>query len=74
MVPKVERPADLDALDAVIAAADPNAPITYFPVVTETAAGVVNLPDVAAHHRVDGVCWGAEDLSAALGASTARDL
>ena len=74
MVPKVERPADLDALDAVIAAADPNAPITYFPVVTETAAGVVNLPDVAAHHRVDGVCWGAEDLSAALGASSARDL
>jgi citrate lyase subunit beta/citryl-CoA lyase len=73
MVPKVERVADLDALDAVTAAADPNAAITYFPVVTETAAGVVNLPDVAAHHRVDGVCWGAEDLSAALGASTARD-
>ena len=31
MVPKVERPADLDALDAVIAAADPNAPITLLP-------------------------------------------
>ncbi len=73
MVPKVERIADLDTLDAVIAAIDPHAAITYFPVVTETAAGVVNLPEVAAHHRVDGVCWGAEDLSAALGATTARD-
>ena len=69
MVPKVERIADLDALDAVIAATDPNAAVTYFPVVTETAAGVVNLPEVAAHHRIDGVCWGAEDLSAALGAT-----
>jgi citrate lyase subunit beta / citryl-CoA lyase len=74
MVPKVERTEDLDALDEVIAAADPLAAITYFPVVTETPAGVINLPDVAAHHRVDGVCWGAEDLSAALGATAARDL
>jgi len=74
MVPKVERTADLDALDRVIEASGSPASITYFPVVTETAAGVVNLPAVAAHHRVDGVCWGAEDLSAALGASTARDV
>jgi citrate lyase subunit beta/citryl-CoA lyase len=58
----------------MITAADPITAITFFPVVTETAAGVVNLPAVAAHHRVDGVCWGAEDLSAALGASAARDL
>jgi citrate lyase subunit beta/citryl-CoA lyase len=72
MVPKVERTADLDALDRVTAAGPPAA-ITYFPVVTETAAGVVNLAGVARHHRVDGVCWGAEDLSAALGASTTRD-
>ncbi|MGH9133567.1 MAG: HpcH/HpaI aldolase/citrate lyase family protein [Ilumatobacteraceae bacterium] len=74
MVPKVERVADLDAVDQVIAAADLLASITYFPVVTETAAAVVNLPSVAVHHRVDGVCWGAEDLSAALGAASARDL
>ena len=74
MVPKVECTADLDVLDGMITAADPITAITFFPVVTETAAGVVNLPAVAAHHRVDGVCWGAEDLSAALGASAARDL
>ena len=74
MVPKVERTADLDALDETITAADPITAFTFFPVVTETAAGVINLPAVAAHHRVDGVCWGAEDLSAALGASAARDL
>ena len=73
MVPKVERPADLDALDTAIAATDPPTAFTYFPVVTETAAGVVNLPAVAAHPAVDGVCWGAEDLSAALGASAVRD-
>ncbi len=73
MIPKVGRSADLDALDEIIAAADPHTAITFFPVATETAAGVVHLPDVAAHHRVDGVCWGAEDLSAALGASATRD-
>jgi citrate lyase subunit beta / citryl-CoA lyase len=73
MIPKVEWTADLDALDQVIAGADPMAAISYFPVVTETAAAVVNLAGIAAHHRVDGVCWGAEDLSAALGASAVRD-
>ena len=31
------------------------------------------IPDIAGHSRVDGVCWGAEDLSAALGATSARD-
>jgi citrate lyase subunit beta/citryl-CoA lyase len=74
MVPKVEKAADLDDLDRVIEATGPRAEITYFPVATETAAGIINLAGVAAHHRVDGVCWGAEDLSAALGASAVRDV
>ena len=46
---------------------------TFFPVATETARGVFAVPEVAGQSRVDGVCWGAEDLSAALGAASARD-
>ncbi len=68
MVPKVSSPVDLDTLDAVLPGG-----VTCFPVVTETAAGVIAAPDVAAHRRVDGVCWGGEDLSADLGAARVRD-
>ena len=46
--------------------------VALFPVATETALGALNVHAVAAHPRVDGLCWGAEDLSAELGATSSR--
>jgi len=40
---------------------------------TEMAAAVFNLAQMVTHERVDGVTWGAEDLSASLGARAKRD-
>lgn len=40
---------------------------------TETPQGVLNLPQLPHCQRVDGLSWGAEDLSAALGAKANRD-
>lgn len=73
MVPKVSTCAELDELERFVNATDHTSTVTFFPVATETARGVFAVPEVAGHSRVDGVCWGAEDLSAALGAARARD-
>jgi citrate lyase subunit beta/citryl-CoA lyase len=73
MVPKVSSCAELDELERIVNATDHRSPVTFFPVATETARGVFAVPEVAGHSRVDGVCWGAEDLSAVLGAASARD-
>ena len=40
---------------------------------TEMAAAVFNLAKMVNHERVDGVTWGAEDLSVSLGARAKRD-
>ncbi|PCJ17539.1 MAG: CoA ester lyase [SAR86 cluster bacterium] len=40
---------------------------------TEMAAAVFNLPKMVTHPRVNGVTWGAEDLSVSLGARAKRD-
>ncbi|MDB9968456.1 CoA ester lyase [Gammaproteobacteria bacterium] len=40
---------------------------------TEMAAAVFNLEQMVNHERVDGVTWGAEDLSVSLGARAKRD-
>lgn len=63
MLPKVEGPRDLDAF---LRAAGED--VALWPVATETAAGVVHLAGIAAHPAVTALCWGAEDLSAAIGA------
>jgi citrate lyase subunit beta/citryl-CoA lyase len=73
MVPKVSSCAELDELERIVNATDHHSAITFFPVATETARGVFAVPEVAGHSRVDGICWGAEDLSAVLGATDARD-
>lgn len=61
MVPKAEDPAALDGLAdyAIIA-------------LCETARGVLNAPSLAAHSRVVGLMWGAEDLVASLGGTASR--
>ena len=73
MIPKVSSCAELDELERIVNAVDHHSPVTFFPVATETASAVFALPEIAAHSRVDGMCWGAEDLSAELGAISARD-
>lgn len=73
MLPKVASGADLAAFGDLTTVDDPDGAVSFFPIATETAAAVVNLPELGRHPRVDGLCWGAEDLSAELGGSAARD-
>lgn len=72
MVPKVSSRAEIDDLSALVDLDDPEGEITLFPVATETPTAVVNLPSLGEHPRVDGLCWGAEDLSAELGGQASR--
>jgi citrate lyase subunit beta/citryl-CoA lyase len=52
----------------------PDGRIGILPIITETAAGVLAAASYAgASKRLAGLTWGAEDLSAALGARTARN-
>lgn len=80
MLPKCEGPADvlklshyLDALEAQTGVEAGS--IKVLPVATETAAAPFTLGDyrAAKSSRLLGLTWGAEDLSAALGASTNLD-
>lgn len=80
MLPKCEGPRDvqrlshyLDALEAQAGLAAGS--VSILPVATETAAAPFALGDYAAARldRLAGLTWGAEDLSAALGASTNQD-
>ncbi len=80
VVPKVSGPAELlrvshwlDALEAREGL--PLGGIRLLSVATETAAAVLGLSDYAriAVPRLHGLTWGAEDLAAALGASSNQD-
>ncbi len=80
MLPKTDGPADvrrlshnLEALE-VQAGVEPGS-IRILPVVTETAIAPFRLGDYAGAKlsRLAGLTWGAEDLSAAVGASTNLD-
>jgi citrate lyase subunit beta/citryl-CoA lyase len=73
VVPKVSTLAQLAALDAVISRAEvshghPVGSVGLILVATETPAAVLNLPTFGQCRRVVAMTWGAEDLSAALGA------
>lgn len=77
MIPKVDGPADvirvchyIDAL--AVQAGLLNETIGVVPVATETANAPFRLGDyaTASVERLAAICWGAEDLSAALGAAT----
>lgn len=80
VLPKIEGPEDvrrlghcLDALEVREGLAPGRTRV--LPVATETAAAPFRLGDFAgaAPPRLAGLTWGAEDLSAALGAATPRD-
>ncbi|MFL6689359.1 MAG: HpcH/HpaI aldolase/citrate lyase family protein [Alphaproteobacteria bacterium] len=79
VVPKANGPHTLNVIDAHILtreslAALPARSIKLLPVATETAAAVVSLQDYRSPPpRLAAMTWGAEDLSAELGAATNRD-
>ena len=70
VLPKAVGAASVAALDRQMAGAK----IPILPIATETAAAVFALSDFGSvADRLCGLTWGVEDLSAAIGASTARE-
>lgn len=77
LIPKVSTVADVQAVDAELTRLEqeyghPPGRVSLLLVATETPAGVLNLPTFPTCQRVAGMTWGAEDLSAAIGARRAR--
>jgi citrate lyase subunit beta/citryl-CoA lyase len=69
VLPKAEGGASLAALDAQL-----TGDLLILPIVTETAAAIFAVGSYAGiSPRLCGLTWGAEDLPAAIGASTARE-
>ncbi|MER8723160.1 CoA ester lyase [Mesorhizobium sp. M1027] len=79
MLPKSNSGLDVQHLSAKLRVHEaesglPDGAIKILPIVTETAAGVLAAATYArASARLVGVTWGAEDLSAAIGARATRD-
>ncbi|KQZ78187.1 citrate lyase [Mesorhizobium sp. Root157] len=79
MLPKSNSGRDVQHLSAKLRVHEaendlPDGAIRILPIVTETAIGVLSASSYAgATNRLSGLTWGAEDLSAAIGARTARD-
>lgn len=79
MLPKSNSGQDVQHLSAKLRVHEaenglPDGAIKILPIITETAAGVLAAASYAkANARLVGLTWGAEDLSAAIGARTARD-
>lgn len=79
IVPKPDGPQDLLTLDAHLLTLEtqaglPQRSILLLPVATETPTAVLSLKDYRSPPpRLAGLSWGAEDLSAALGAAMNRD-
>lgn len=78
VLPKVVNLADVNAVDAIMADMERQGgkEIGSTPIVaigTEVAAAIFNLPQMLSHRRINGVAWGAEDLSVSLGAKAKRD-
>ncbi len=79
MLPKASGGSDITRLDAKIAVAEaihdiPDGRTRIVAIVTETAQAVFQTGTYrGASHRLSGMAWGAEDLSADLGATAARD-
>ena len=78
VVPKVSTPDEIGAIDKLLTDLEREGGhqvggVELVLVATETPAGALNLPQLARGPRVAAVSWGAEDLSAALGARRNRD-
>lgn len=80
VVPKIADPEELDGYDYILrnteklAGLKPDV-VKLMPIVTETPAAVLNLGKYGAKRmaRLAALTWGAEDLSATLGATANRD-
>lgn len=79
MLPKSNSGADVQHLSTKLRVHEaenglPDGAIRIIPIITETAGGVLATGSYAgASARVAGLTWGAEDLSAAIGARATRD-
>ncbi len=79
MLPKAETGADIGILDSRIAALEalnalPETAIAILAIATETAASLFTMGSFkGASRRLEGLAWGAEDLSADIGAAANRD-
>ena len=79
VLPKCQRAADVQHLGALLAVAEAEAGIEdgatgVMAIATETAASLFGLGTYAgASARLEGLAWGGEDLSTALGASRTRE-
>ncbi|WP_217568534.1 CoA ester lyase [Mesorhizobium sp. GbtcB19] len=79
MLPKSNSGQDVQQLAAKLRVHEaesglPDGGVKILPIITETAAGVLAAASYAgASARLTGLTWGAEDLSAAIGARAARD-
>ncbi|MDH4143749.1 MAG: CoA ester lyase [Acidimicrobiia bacterium] len=79
LVPKIRGPEDVVQIDQVISDLErkhghPAGGVRLLVLGTETAEGLLRIRDIpTASARVDALTWGAEDLSAALGARRNRD-
>lgn len=78
LVPKVRRVEDLRMLHQMLLAGEragghETGSVELIVIATETPEGVLNLPSLPSAPRVTALTWGAEDLSAALGARRNRD-
>ncbi|CDX24562.1 Citryl-CoA lyase [Mesorhizobium plurifarium] len=79
MLPKSNSGQDVQQLAAKLRVHEaenglPDGAIRILPIISETAAGVLAAASYAGTSaRLAGLTWGAEDLSAAIGARTARD-
>ncbi len=78
VVPKVRDREDLVRIDQMLSRIEtdrgyPPGGVTLLVIATETPQGLLHIREIAEAPRVDGLTWGAEDLSAAIGASRNRD-
>jgi citrate lyase subunit beta/citryl-CoA lyase len=78
LVPKVRTKDDLLRIDTILSRMEreygyPPGEVKLLVIATETPQGLLNIRDFGACPRVDGLSWGAEDLSAAIGARRNRD-
>ena len=73
VLPKAEGSDSIAALDRLLGEYD-NDTVPVMPIATETPAAIFELGGYRhVGHRLFALTWGAEDLPAAIGASTARD-
>jgi citrate lyase subunit beta/citryl-CoA lyase len=78
MVPKVRTKDDLFRIDTILSRMEreyhyPPGGVKLVVLATETPLGLLNIRDFGFCPRVDVLTWGAEDLSAAIGARRNRD-